>query len=290
MSATRKLLHYSAVLRLLARTWNLAHGRTEPESESLWLEEMVRLVAGGEPDVVCLQELPVWALRSLARWSRMQAVGAVAMRSRVGGLGRWLTSMQPRRLRSALTGQANAILVHGRHGGVGPSATIELNDRVLRGETAKSLGLGRSERRHWAANRRVCQTLRVRLGEAAIVVANMHLTHFDQRLAGAELAKAAAFVDQVAGPTTPALLGGDLNMSANRALIPGDGALSSTASGELSALMAEGYSRPGAGIDHLLGRRMTLVRGPVALDDMARSRAGVRLSDHPIVEAEFELI
>ncbi|MGI9658700.1 MAG: endonuclease/exonuclease/phosphatase family protein, partial [Gaiellaceae bacterium] len=268
MSATRKPLDYSAVLRMLARTWNLAHGRTEPESESTWIEEMATLVADGDPDIVCLQEVPVWALGSLARWSRMQAIGAVAMRPRAGAMGRWLTALQPRRLRSALTGQANAILVHGKHGGVGPSATLELNDRTLRAETGKTLGLGRSDRKHWARNRRVCQTLRVQIGQRAIVVANMHLTHFDQRLAEAELAKASAFVDQVAGPATPSLLGGDLN-------IPG------SAVAAFAPVSAAGYTRAASGIDHLLGRGLTLGRGPAPLDDRLRTHNGLRLSDHP---------
>ena len=236
---------------------------------------MAGVVAEGEPDVVCLQEVPVWALGSLAHWSRMQAVGAVAMRPRAGTIGRWLTALQPLRLRSALTGQANAILVHGKHGGVGPTATIELNDRSLRSEVGNSLGLARAERKHWGRNRRVCQTLRVQLGEQAIVVANMHLTHFDQRLAEAELAKATAFVDQIAGTETPSLLGGDLNISGSVA-------------GAFASLRTGGYTDPDEGIDQLLGRGMSLVRGPAPLDDSVRTRNGVRLSDHPIVEAEFE--
>lgn len=237
---------------------------------------MIRLVARGEPDVVCLQEVPVWALRSLARWSRMQAVGAVAMRPHCGVVGRWLTSLQPRRLRSALTGQANAILVHGKHGGVDPGATIELNDRSLRAQTATALELSRRERRHWAKNRRVCQTVRVRMGEVGIVVANMHLTHFDERLAEAELDKAVAFVDRLVGHRMPALLGGDLNLRGD----PGSAFI---------GLAASGYSRPAPDIDHLLARDMALVRGPVRLDEQERTREGMRLSDHPIVEAEFEL-
>ena len=102
----------------------------------------------------------------------------------------------------------------------------------------------------------------------------MHLTHFDQRLAEAELAKAAAFVDQVAGGQTPSLLGGDLNIHG-----------SATA---FASLRTTGYTPPETGIDHLLGRGMRLVRGPAPLDERARTRDGVRLSDHPIVEAEFE--
>lgn len=55
---------------------------------------MVRLVSADSPDVVCLQEVPVWALLRLAEWSGMAALGDVAQQPSVGpvpataGLGR----------------------------------------------------------------------------------------------------------------------------------------------------------------------------------------------------------
>jgi endonuclease/exonuclease/phosphatase family metal-dependent hydrolase len=101
---------------LLVRTWNLFHGNTVPPGRRAFLREMVELVTADAPDVVCLQEVPVWALSRLERWAGMTAVGAVARRPRVGSaaLGRWLTEIHHGLLRSALTGEADAILVASR--------------------------------------------------------------------------------------------------------------------------------------------------------------------------------
>src|SRR3954451_21104695 len=78
---------------------------------------MVRLVTADEPDVVLLQELPVWALSRLEAWSGVRAVGDVAQPPRLGPLpstaelGRVLTETHHGVLRSTFSGQANAILV-----------------------------------------------------------------------------------------------------------------------------------------------------------------------------------
>ena len=81
-------------MRLLVRTWNLFHGRTLPESGRTELEGMVRLVTADAPDVVCLQEVPVWALRQLPGWSAMSAFGAVTTSG-------WAAYMGPLSLRAA---------------------------------------------------------------------------------------------------------------------------------------------------------------------------------------------
>ena len=47
---------------LVIRTWNLYHGRTHPKSGRTYLERMVRLASIDAPDVVALQEVPLWAL------------------------------------------------------------------------------------------------------------------------------------------------------------------------------------------------------------------------------------
>ena len=94
---------------LLARTWNLFHGNAVPPERRAFLREMVELVTADKPDLVCLQELPVWAVSRLAEWSGMQAVAAVARRPRP--LGRWVTELHHGILRSAFTGEADAILV-----------------------------------------------------------------------------------------------------------------------------------------------------------------------------------
>ena len=73
----------------------------------------MQLVAADRPDVVCLQEVPAWAVGRLAGWSGMVASGVVAAhpRLRSAELGRLVTDLHHGLLRSAVTGQANAILV-----------------------------------------------------------------------------------------------------------------------------------------------------------------------------------
>ena len=95
---------------MLVRTWNLFHGNTAPPERRAFLRRMIELVTGDHPDVVCLQELPVWALRYLERWSGMHAAGAVARRPRLPIGARAVTGLHHGLLRSAVTGEADAIL------------------------------------------------------------------------------------------------------------------------------------------------------------------------------------
>lgn len=99
---------------MLVRTWNLFHGNTQPPQRRAFLREMVQLVAAGEPDVVCLQEIPLWAMAFLERWSGMRHVGAVARRPRIP-LGRWPTHLNHGLFRSAFTGEGDAILAARRY-------------------------------------------------------------------------------------------------------------------------------------------------------------------------------
>jgi len=99
--------------RVLVRTWNLFHGNASPPERRAFLREMVELATADRPHVVCLQEIPVWALSQLEPWSGMQSVTAVARRPllRSAELGRWLTELHHGLFRSAVTGEADAILV-----------------------------------------------------------------------------------------------------------------------------------------------------------------------------------
>src|SRR3954451_20579633 len=101
---------------MVVRAWNVFHGNTYPPQRRAFLREMIELVTRDEPDIVCLQELPLWSLRHLERWSGMHAASVVARRSRVESarLGGWLTSINHGLLRSALTGEADAILARMR--------------------------------------------------------------------------------------------------------------------------------------------------------------------------------
>jgi endonuclease/exonuclease/phosphatase family metal-dependent hydrolase len=102
---------------LVVRTWNVFHGNTSPPQRRAFLREMIELVTADEPDIVCLQELPVWALPQLEAWSGMEGVAAVARSPLTvsARLGRWLTEVNHGMLRSALTGEADAILVRRGH-------------------------------------------------------------------------------------------------------------------------------------------------------------------------------
>ena len=99
-------------MAILVRTWNLFHGNAMPPERRGYLREMVELVSADEPGIVCLQEVPVWALQQLEAWSGMRALAAIAAAPRVNAeLGRWITELHHGLLRSALTGQANVMLV-----------------------------------------------------------------------------------------------------------------------------------------------------------------------------------
>jgi endonuclease/exonuclease/phosphatase family metal-dependent hydrolase len=95
---------------MLVRTWNLFHGNASPPERRAYLHTMVELVTGDGPDVVCLQELPVWAVRHVERWSGMHATSAVARRPLLPFGARAVTGLHHGLLRSAVTGEADAIL------------------------------------------------------------------------------------------------------------------------------------------------------------------------------------
>src|SRR5262249_8856973 len=171
------------------RTWNVFHGNTSPTQRHSLLPEALQLAISDGPDVVCLQELPAWSLERLQGWTGYTAVTALAARPTLGPLpstgeiGRRITSLNEGVLRSAFSGQGNAILVS-PHLGVVDRQTLVLNPWRFRRAEARRLGLGLIARLAWAKERRVCQTIRIRDGERTIVVANMHATSYraDARL------------------------------------------------------------------------------------------------------------
>ena len=118
-------------MRLLVRTWNVNHGRTHPQTSTLHLERIVRLVTADAPDVVALQEVPLWAVNRLDDLSGMNASWAMTMPARLGPLARRVTERDPIRFRSSLTGQANALLVN-PHFEVGKHRRLVLNPDLSR--------------------------------------------------------------------------------------------------------------------------------------------------------------
>jgi len=227
-------------LPLVVRTWNLYHGRTKPNSGRTHLERMVRLVSAGA-HLVALQEVPSWALGRLEAWSGAAVLGAVARPARLGTVGRRLTSIAPDLLRSGLNGQANALLVRAPY-------EAEAGHRVVELRAAGAL------------ERRVCQLVRVRAGERAILLANLHATaHFDD-LATEEVERVADLV----GGEEPAIVCGDFNVR---------------------GLGLPGFSPPGRGIDQILVRGLRFAEEPAAWKPERRAIGPRLLSDHAPVEA-----
>jgi endonuclease/exonuclease/phosphatase family metal-dependent hydrolase len=256
---------------VLVRSWNLFHGNAEPPEREAFLDEMVRLATTDDPDVLCVQEVPAWALRRFT-------AGDVAARPILGAtIGRLITSLNHGLLRSAFAGQGNAtqvspgLRVLSRH-------VLTLNPARLRAAHARVLGLGVQERLVWAKERRIVQALRLRRANGrCLVVANLHCTSSDdKRLPDLELLRAAQFAESVTVPGDALVLVGDFNVHA-------------AGSRTLADLVGPewGFSTPGPGIDHVLvrGAESTPLRVWPAERRLVHGRL---LSDHAPVELEIE--
>jgi endonuclease/exonuclease/phosphatase family metal-dependent hydrolase len=269
---------------VLIRSWNLFHGNTTPPGRRAYLDEMIRLATADDPDVLCVQEVPAWALGRLGGWGAMREVHALAARPVLGPLpipatiGRALTAPNHGLLRSAFAGQGNAMLLSATLR-VLREETLVLNPKRFRDAQARWLGLDWIARLAWGKERRVCHAVRAAWPDGrSMIVANMHCTSYppDQRLPDAELLRAATFADALAEPDDIVVLAGDLNTSYLR-------------SRTLHDLCAPewGFSPAGPAIDHVL------VRGAVSTPvhrwpDARREHAGRLLSDHSPVEVHVE--
>jgi endonuclease/exonuclease/phosphatase family metal-dependent hydrolase len=261
---------------VLVRSWNLYHGNTVSPQRAGFLGEMIRLASADDPDVVCVQEVPVWALGlfTAAEVAARPRIGPIPISARVGYR---LTRLHHGILRSAFSGQGNAILV-GPGLRVLSRSSLTLNPRRFRDARARELGLGLRARLAWAKERRIVQA--VRLADHAgrtLLVANVHCTSYAGgiELAEAELLRAAWFAVSEAQPEDVVVLAGDFNVTAAR-------------SSTLRDLAGEewGFSEPGPGIDHIL------VRGAASTPlrcwaDEQRAREGRLLSDHAPVELDI---
>jgi endonuclease/exonuclease/phosphatase family metal-dependent hydrolase len=176
---------------LLVRSWNVFHGNAHPPDPRSHLHTMIRLASADRPDVLCLQEVPLWALPRLSRWSGMTARWTVTRRPWLPAwLGGLITRLNNGVLRSAIAGQANAILLAP---GLEP-----LEQHSLR------IDEGRREPRF-------CHAVRT----DRLVVANLHATNDFARpeVPAAEVLRAEAFVSRLAGDL-PCVLAGDFNLHA----------------------------------------------------------------------------
>lgn len=261
---------------MLVRSWNLFHGNTKPPQRRAFLDEMLRLATVDNPDVLCVQEVPAWALGKFT-------VGDVAARPVLGPLpitrrlGRALTEPNHGLLRSAFSGQGNALIIGSRLRLLG-HRVLTLNTRRFRDAQARALGLTPIARLAWAKERRIVQVVRLQdAGGTTYVLANTHCTSYppDERLPDAELLRAAWFASSLARPEDVLILAGDFNVRAER-------------SRTLRDLTGPewGFSQPGPGIDHVL------VRGAPCSDvrrwpDAQRAHDDRLLSDHAPVEVDI---
>jgi endonuclease/exonuclease/phosphatase family metal-dependent hydrolase len=229
---------------LLIRSWNVFHGNSSPPGRRSHLRTMVELATADGPDVLCLQEMPLWALPRLGRWSHgMTARWSVARRPWLPAwLGGAITRLNQGLLRSAISGQANAMLLRP------PLRVLDHRERQI--------SEGRRERR-------TCHAVRA----PGLVVANLHATNSFLRhdVPGAELVRAAGLVDELAQDGDVCVLAGDFNLRA----------------GEIEPL--RGWSPFGPGIDHVLVRGAASAPVTV-WPEQRRIVDGKLLSDHAPVE------
>jgi endonuclease/exonuclease/phosphatase family metal-dependent hydrolase len=233
---------------VLIRSWNVFHGNTNPPGRHAYLAEMIRLVTGGEVDAVCLQELPVWSLGRLERWSGMRAVTNVVRSPRLPPpLDRLATTLHNGFFRSLFTGQANAILLR-RDLEVLEKSVFTLNEGGV-------LGIG-------AGEPRICQIVRLR----GLVLANLHASKSSEH-AAEQAERAATYLLEEARSGEPVVLAGDFNVTPD--------------------LRHHGFSEGGPAIDHILVRGRSAGPLDVWPDER-RTLNGMLLSDHAPVERSLQ--
>ena len=175
-------------MSLVVRTWNVFHGNALPPRRRGYLREMIELACRDQPDVLCLQELPVWGISRLDEWSSMQSFAVVARAPRVPGLiGVRVTRMNQGFFRSAFVGQANAILV-GR--------SLEAEDR------------GHLQISDPGRERRLAQAVGV---AGSFVIVNLHANRGDE-VAPMEVERSQAFAEAASRPGEVIVLAGDFNL------------------------------------------------------------------------------
>jgi endonuclease/exonuclease/phosphatase family metal-dependent hydrolase len=255
---------------VLIRTWNLYHGNSSPPQRGAFLDEMIALATADDPDVICLQEVPAWAL---PRFTDRQ----LAARPIFGAaIGRALTDLDHGHLRSAFAGQGNAIQVSPRLQ-VLDRRSSPLNPRRFQAAKARELKLGTRTRLAWAKERRMAHAVRLGADDGRkLLVCNLHCTSSpDRRLPDAELLRAAWFASSAAEPGDVVVLAGDFNVTVDESPT-----LRSLATPEW------GFTPAGSGIDHILvrGADATPER---AWPDEARTHEGTILSDHAPVEVNL---
>ncbi|HEX6390669.1 MAG TPA: endonuclease/exonuclease/phosphatase family protein [Solirubrobacteraceae bacterium] len=193
-------------------TWNLFHGRALPNAGRDLLAEFQDALAAWEWDVALLQEVPPWWPPKLGRATGASARMALTSRNLFPCLRRPIAERFPDLIKSN-GGGANAILVRGQ-------AIAEHRKLTLR----------------HLPERRVMHAVRVH----DCWVGNLHAQVHSESRAQADLRKAATALLTWAGPTLPAVLGGDTNT--RRPNAPG---LANAGGHDVDFVLARGLARRG---------------------------------------------
>ena len=258
--------------RLLIRTWNIAHGRDVPAGPGhghlrrKLLREMAETMVQDAPDLVLLQEVPVWAGDLLREHTGMALTLAPSYGAHVPfahvplplAVGEALGKALPDLVRTQFEGQGQAIL-YARSLLLVSARTVPLNrPQRLRGEPRIA---HMARLRHRAAGRE-------------LVVANVHA---DSHGADAQVERAGYLLERYARGA-PMVLAGDLNADPRSAGV--------------RSLIGRGFVEDSGdlGVDHILSRGMRLEWPPTRwAPDRRELRVNgdrpVRLSDHDPVDA-----
>jgi endonuclease/exonuclease/phosphatase family metal-dependent hydrolase len=256
---------------VLVRSWNLFHGNSLPPQRRGFLREMIALATADRPDVLCVQEVPGWALQ-------LFTVGDLASRAPLGvTVGRGITSLHHGLIRGAVAGQGLGI-------SLGPGCelldrrVLKLNPPGFRRRHARALRLGAHARWTWAKERRIVQVIRVRAGGREWVIANLHCTPYprDLRIPAREVMRAAEYATSLAASDEAVVLAGDFNVGPRRSDV-------------FTRLAGPGwgFSGAGPGIDHVLVRGAEVVRRSAWPQERRRRPDGTLLSDHAPVDLEL---
>ena len=270
-------------MQFTAIAWNLFHGRDFPPDPALltWRSRLFRIaehnathvqlnrdletefaatLASAAWDVALLQESPPRFAAALARACGAERHLALTSRNGLGPLRAAAARLNPDLIASA-EGGSNLTLVRSP----GPLGAI-----IERAELA--IHEGPPERRAMALTRTA----------ADLCIANLHATNDSRELAIKDVLVAARAASNWAGER-PLLFGGDLNLS------PAE------EPGVFEQLRERfGLAAPTAagGLDHLLGRGLTVAEAPTIWSAQRRELwvgdRALRLSDHSPVEARFE--
>jgi endonuclease/exonuclease/phosphatase family metal-dependent hydrolase len=265
----------SEPVKLQIRTWNIAHGLDVPPMREGYrhlrrkhLGTMAALMIEEGPDIVALQEVPVWAGPLLHQRTGMGVTLAAAYGAHVPfvhvplplAVGAAVGRAVPGVVRTQVEGQANAVLF-------GPDLLLvsarrtQVNDRRrLRGEP------------------RIIQLVRLRHRRAGreLVVGNVHLDSGDNR---AQVERAGFLLERFARGA-PMILLGDVNATARSAGV--------------RALVARGWieevADEGPRIDHIFVRGFEIEQPATPWDPRRREitadgQLPIRLSDHDPVDA-----